>query len=430
MIETKNDTETEIKIKFTAKTFTSRIIELLKLTSPNKIIPVEKEFDSMCDKINNCKTAFEDSDECSTVGLSSNPSSFSSNESAEEYFSSRDYSFVPTRFKMKRVLGSGSFGTVFLADYDHDTESTGSVKSYAVKRLLKANIKSREMEQILEEKRLLEQMNDPFVLRLFGTCQNSNELYFITEVVDCGDLFSAIYCGDRLSHKDRIFYSAEIILGLNYIHNKNIVFRDLKPENIMIDSRGVPKIIDFGLAKQLPYIKASEDGTMRKYTKCSTLCGTPEYVSPEIILSKPYNHCVDLWALGILIYEMIFRRTPFLDNLNDNDISKIFVNVILAGKNGVILPNKIDKRSGDKPYARELIIKLFSGNENDRFLQGTVTESLLLHPYFTSESISKEGLYNGEIEAPIIQPQFIGSDISTAKPIQEYTGDQEMFSDF
>lgn len=417
----------EIKIKFTAKNFTSRIIELIKLTTPNKIIPVDNNFDSICEKINNCKTAFEDSDECSTVALSSNPSSFSSTESAEEYFSSRDYSFVPNKFKMKSVLGSGSFGTVFLADYECEDEST---KSFAVKRLIKANVNKREMDQILEEKRLLEQMNDPFVLRLYGTCQTNDELYFVTEVIECGDLFSAIYYGDRLSHKERVFYSAGIILGLNYIHNKNIVFRDLKPENIMIDSRGIPKLIDFGLAKQLPYIKYSSDGSLRKYTRCSSLCGTPEYVSPEIILTKPYKQAADLWALGVLMYEMIFRRTPFLDDLNDNDISKIFVNVILAGKNGVILPSKIDKRSGDKPYAREFIIKLFSGNENDRFLQENITESLLLHPYFTSESINKEGLYNGEIASPILQPQFIGNDISTAKPVQEYTGDQEMFVDF
>jgi serine/threonine protein kinase len=81
--------------------------------------------------------------------------------------------------------------------------------------------------------------------------------------------------------------------GFDYLHKKNIAYRDLKPENLLIDSNGYVKIIDFGFAKKFPYVK--KDKTL---DKTYTLCGTPEYLAPEIIMSKGYDKCVDYWALG------------------------------------------------------------------------------------------------------------------------------------
>jgi len=192
----------------------------------------------------------------------------------------------------------------------------------------------------------------------------------------------------------------------------------------MIDSQGYPRIIDFGLAKQLPYYKTLTDGTTKECNKCNTLCGTPEYISPELILSKEYDKEVDYWSLGVLIYEMLFRRTPFVDDIDDKDITKIFTNIVYAGKNGIVISNKTDKRSGNKPYARELITRLLSGNGKTRI----GTESILNHPYF--ETICANDLYHRKIEPPIMQDQFIGDDIQTAKPIASYDGDQSIFKDF
>lgn len=412
--------ENNIKIKFAEKTLASRIIDLLNLTNPKRIVPIEGELDFIKEKLDNDNCAFTDDQECSTVALSSNPTSFSSCESAEEYFSSHEYSFVPNNFKMLSLLGSGSFGSVFLAEYtDSNADYTGY---YAIKKLPKSKIDKSQISQIMDEKRILEQMNDPFVLQLYGTFQTDDELCFVTEVVDCGDLFSAIYYGDeRLSNESCVFYGACVTMGLEYIHQKNIVFRDLKPENIMIDSQGYPKIIDFGLAKQLPYTKIGEDGSVITYNKCRTLCGTPEYVSPEIILNREYDGAVDLWALGVMIYEMIFRRTPFVDDKNEKDITKIFTNVVYSGKNGIIISNKIDKRTDGTANARNLVTQLLSGDETKR--KGAV--SIIKHPYFAKQDI--DALYNRTAYVPIIQPQFETMDISLAKPIAPFIGDQKIF---
>ena len=160
------------------------------------------------------------------------------------------------------------------------------------------------MEQIILEKSLLMQLDSPFILRFYGPSQTNNELYFVTELLEHGDLFHAIYNEHNLTHEACVFYTASIILGIDYIHSKNIVYRDLKPENIMIGSNGYPKIIDFGLGRQLPYTKI-ENGKMRSYSQCYTLCGTPEYFSPELILENGYDYSVDVWAMGVLLYEMI-----------------------------------------------------------------------------------------------------------------------------
>lgn len=410
-----------IIVSFAKNNYISNIIKLLTLTTPNKVLPVNDIYE-IEDKLKNSKTEFTDSDECSTVALSSNPSSFSSNESAEEYFSHNEYNFTPNKFKYISVLGSGSFGTVVLAEYDKH--------EYAIKKIPKHKIIKEDVDQIMLEKKLLMQMDDPFVLRLYGTFQTNNELCFVTEPLEHGELWQAIHDGNKLTHEERVFYGACIVLGLDFIHSKSIVYRDLKPENIMIASNGYPKIIDFGLAKQLPYLKRGEDGIMRSYTKCYTLCGTPEYVAPELILGKGYDCAADIWSLGVMIYEMIFRRTPFIDHINKTDITTLFTNIVLCGKNGILISKKTDQRTDGTPNARKLITQLLNGEKTERLGCNNTPRSLLNHPYFLSTKINVEDLYNQTIPAPIIQPLLIGSDLETLKDVEEYTGDQEMFKEF
>lgn len=412
--------------KFAKTNYFSNIIKLLTLTSPTKVVPIDTDlvdFDttknSMTDK-ETCEDVF--TDDASTIALSSNPTSFSSNESAEEYYNGLVNTFDPEKFKSISLLGSGSYGTVVLAKYES--------RHYAIKKLAKSRIHEQQIPQILTEKRLLSMLDDPFILRLYGTTQTRDELYFVTEALEHGDLFTAIYDGDRLSHEACVFYGAGIILGLDFIHSKGVVYRDLKPENIMIGANGYPRIIDFGLAKQLPYTMV-ENGVERTYTQCYTLCGTPEYLAPELILSKPYDYSVDVWALGALLYEMIFRRTPFSEPDKTGDyVTKVFTNIVLCGKNGIVLSKQTDKRTDGTSNARHMITKLLSGDKTKRLGQNNLPGVLLNYPYYKSTGICFDELYNQTAPPPIMQPQYIGRDIEEARPVEEYMGNQNNFLEF
>ena len=138
------------------------------------------------------------------------------------------------------------------------------------------------------------------------------------EYICGGELFSRLRKDGRFANDVALFYACEIALSLQYLHRMNIVYRDLKPENLLIDKEGHIKITDFGFAKQL-----TNDRTY-------TLCGTPEYLAPEIIKGSKvgYGKSVDWWALGILIFEMLSGYPPFYDNEPIGIYKKIVAGII------------------------------------------------------------------------------------------------------
>ncbi|KNC84839.1 AGC/PKA protein kinase [Sphaeroforma arctica JP610] len=199
------------------------------------------------------------------------------------------------KFEIYRTLGTGSFGRVILVK----TKDSG--KFCAIKVIKKEIvIRLKQVEHTANEKNILSCVECPFVVNLVDYFQDSKNLYFALEFINGGEMFTHIHRNRYFSYEVAKHFAAEVVLGFEYLHNLDIVYRDLKPENLLIDNKGHVRITDFGFAKRVA------DRTW-------TLCGTPEYLAPEIILSKGYSHSVDWWALGVLIYEMRCGHAPFYD---------------------------------------------------------------------------------------------------------------------
>ena len=202
------------------------------------------------------------------------------------------------QLKTLAVLGCGTFGRVTLVQ---DTLKPDNV--YALKAMLKKEIvASKQQANVIQEKNTMLQCIHPFILRLFTTFKNPSSVFMLLEFVQGGELFTVLHTPTRdgVPEAQAKFYGAVVLSGLLYMHGKNIAYRDMKPENCLIDSAGYPKIVDFGFAKVIT-------------TKSYTLCGTPEYLAPELVLGRGHNKSVDHWAFGILIYEMITGGSPFAD---------------------------------------------------------------------------------------------------------------------
>ena len=192
-----------------------------------------------------------------------------------------------------RTLGEGAFGRVRLVKH----KESGLL--YALKYLSKKHITDGSSEaHVINERNIMMSVDNPFILQLHNTYQDSRYLYFLLELIRGGELFTLLRDLIQLSEKTARFYAAGVIQGFNHMHNHDIVYRDLKPENLLLNKQGYIKIVDLGLAKLVP------DRTW-------TLCGTPEYLAPEVILNKGHDRAVDNWALGILIYEMVAGSAPF-----------------------------------------------------------------------------------------------------------------------
>jgi CRP-like cAMP-binding protein len=194
-----------------------------------------------------------------------------------------------------RILGVGTFGKVWLVSH----KKTGV--PYALKQLSKREIIGHhQVDGVIREKNIMASIEHPFVVNLVSTFQDDRHLYMLIELVQGGELFSVIHTETRdgIPNGNSRFYAACILESLSHLHYRSICYRDLKPENILIDAKGYCVLVDLGFAKIVT-------------DKTYTLCGTPEYLAPEIILSKGHDKGVDYWAFGVLIYEMLVGRSPF-----------------------------------------------------------------------------------------------------------------------
>lgn len=229
-----------------------------------------------------------------------------------------------------RILGVGSFGKVWLVTPKSNTKDKPTpyaLKTLSKRQLLKQNLAGA----VLREKNVMESIEHPLLLHMVSSFQDDNYLYFVLDLVLGGELFEFMYPSrkkkaivDNAGWKESAFYksfgeedekpikgtagvgvrkvvffSACIIDALAYLHDRRIVYRDLKPENVLLNEKGYCVVVDMGFAKVVT-------------DKTYTVCGTPEYIAPEVLARKGHNHVSDYWSFACLLYELIVGQTPFV----------------------------------------------------------------------------------------------------------------------
>lgn len=200
-------------------------------------------------------------------------------------------------FELVKVIGKGSFGKVTLVRKKDDQ------RLYAMKVLHKENIiKRKQVEHTNTERRVLGSINHPFIVRLYYAFQTREKLYFVLDYASGGELFFHLSRQKKFNEATTRFYCAELTLALDTLHAHDVVYRDLKPENILLDGEGHIKLVDFGLAKE---------GISEATEGASSLCGTPEYLSPEVLDRQGHGFAVDWWNLGMVAYEMLTGLPPW-----------------------------------------------------------------------------------------------------------------------
>ena len=283
-------------------------------------------------------------------------------------------------YEIGETLGTGSFGRVRISKNKKTNEYV------AMKIMKKVEIlKSKQADHIANEIKILSMIDHPFVIKFDGFTQDDKYLYLALELINGGELFTYLRGVGRFPVDQARVYIAQIVSIFEYLHSKNIIYRDLKPENILIHKSGYLKLTDFGFAKIV-------EG--RTYT----LCGTPEYLAPEIILNKGHGKPVDWWTCGILLYEMIAGIDPF----SDDDPMMVYQK---------ILKGKIKFPSGFDSNAKSLVKHLLESDLTKRYgnLKGGVKD-IKGHRFF--KELNWEKLINMELTPPYIPKVKSASDIS------------------
>ena len=281
-------------------------------------------------------------------------------------------------FTKIKLIGKGSYGNVFLVRYNKNN------MIYAMKVYKKSDLREKNQENNTKsERNLLTQINFPFIVEVKFAFQTDSKLFLVQEFIQGGDLFFHIHSGQKFSTQKTKFYLVEIILAIDFLHKNNMIYRDLKPENILIDSKGHIKLTDFGLSKIVTNIEE----------KSFTICGTLQYIAPEIISGEGYNESVDWWSLGIIMYEMLTGKLPFKFNFDNQEEQE---------QNDLnIYDKKIKYPSWIEENAKDLINKLLNKDPEKRIGSGKEgAENIKRHPFFSDIDWNKA--LNKELRPPFI----------------------------
>ncbi|DAZ99914.1 TPA: hypothetical protein N0F65_011837 [Lagenidium giganteum] len=216
----------------------------------------------------------------------------------------------PQDLMLLKVIGRGTFAQQVALARHKATKSVYVVKTLDKNRL----IQRKQVDHTLTEKKVLEELGGhPFIVKLFSAFQTENDLNFVLEYCQGGELFYHLQQQrhQKFDEPATRFYAAEVLSALNELHSKGVVYRDLKPENVLLDAEGHVKLADFGFAKQ----------QMAPGQRTFSFCGSPEYLSPEMVHKQGHGIETDMWSFGCFCYELLTGSPPFQNNDN---LSRLF----------------------------------------------------------------------------------------------------------
>ncbi|XP_029032810.1 aurora kinase C-like [Osmia bicornis bicornis] len=268
--------------------------ELIVPASLKTIESIKNKIDDKSDKENvNTKKTDTDKNEEQNSGMNKNQSS---------------KKWVLTDFDIGRALGKGKFGNVYLA------REKKSKFIIAMKVLFKAQIEKADVEhQVRREIEIQTHLRHPNILKMYGYFHDDKRVYLILEYAPNGELFKELNAqpNKRFDEVRTATYVSQLADALKYCHSKKVIHRDIKPENLLLGMKGELKMADFGWSVHAPS------------SRRNTLCGTLDYLPPEMVAGKTHDHTVDLWGLGVLCYECLVGTPPFLAKTYEQTYMKI-----------------------------------------------------------------------------------------------------------
>jgi microtubule-associated serine/threonine kinase len=248
---------------------------------------------------------------------------------------SADISPKEEDFEQIKLISNGAYGAVYLVRYKNknfDNNNDMEKQRFAMKKIKKDNLILRnQLQQVFNERDIMIFTDNPFVVALICTFETKKHLCMVMEYVEGGDVATLIKNMGPLPLDMARTYFAETTLAVEYLHNYGIIHRDLKPDNLLITSLGHIKLTDFGLSKVglMNLTTNFYEGDYLKDHYCKEfndkqICGTPQYIAPEVILRRSYGKTVDWWSMGIILYEFLTSFAPY----NGNTPDELFQNVI------------------------------------------------------------------------------------------------------
>ena len=278
---------------------------------------------------------------------------------------------TPSSFVCLAQLGKGSFGEVYLV------QKIDSSEQYAMKVLRKERIMGQNLlKYAIAERNVLSGSNHPFIVKLSYAFQTSTKLFLVLEYCPNGDLAKHLVFEKRFKEPRAKFYICEVLLALENLHKRDIIFRDLKPDNVVLDKEGHCKLTDFGLSK--------EGVTDNAYAQ--SFCGSIAYLAPEMLKKQGHGKAVDWYLLGVLFYEMLVGITPYFTTRKED----IFYNIEYGE---LKIPNFVSKE------ARELLKRLLERNPSKRLGGGgRDAQEIKEHPYF--KDVDWNNIYQKKIKPP------------------------------